>query len=196
MIQEHVARRRTRKRSARLIIFLPILVLVLLIVVGYYNSTQPGTLVVEAIVRNTNRTLSVQAHLSGKSITTPASIRLPQGTYNVTYSAIQWYRTPTWKYISLLSGHTAYAIGEYSPTPDVIQMTSGGFNVTAEKAKQGVTPVVWVNGSAGLLVLMGDVFDRAVLAPNQNFTYFYKDTGHFRYWIEGTSANGYVDVSG
>ena len=127
-------------------------------------------------------------------VTTPSTLALPQGVYTVTFNQLQWYQTPTPRTVSLPAGRTAYALAEYTPTLEVIRISSLGFDITSVAAKGGLSPVVWVNTSTQFVVLIGDQFVRAVINPNQNFTYVYQSTGHFQYSIWQTDFAGTVDV--
>ncbi len=127
-------------------------------------------------------------------VVTPHTLVLPQGVYTVTFGQLQWYQTPGSRTVSLSAGRTAYALGEYTPTLEVIRISDQGFDTTSVTVKGGLTPVVWVNTSAQFVVLIGDKFDRAVINPNQNFTYIYQSMGHFQYSISQTNLSGTVNV--
>ncbi len=187
---------RTRKKSRGGYLFLlPLAILVTIIIYGYYTSSQPGTLIVEARDPSFQKDLIVQASVNGKLVTTPSTLALPQGVYTVNYNTVQWYQTPTPRVISLLAGRTAYAIAEYRPVVEVVGIFGNGFNVTSLSAKSKVTPVVWVNTSDHFVVLMGDQFNLAVMNPRENFTYIYQSPGKFLFWVGQTSINGTAYVS-
>ena len=185
---------RRRRRIGKLLFALPLLALTAAIVYGYVASSQPGTLVVEAKDSKTQRDLAVQAWINGRSVATPASLSLPQGVYTVIFNETSWYQTPGPRTISLLAGRTAYAVAEYNPIPIVIQVSTGGFDRTGVRARMGVTPVVWVNTSNQFVVLIGDQWERAIIDPNQNFTYVYQNMGTFRYALWQTDFGGTVTV--
>ena len=185
---------RRRARIGKLLFALPLLVITAAIVYGYVNTSQPGTLVVQARDAHSLNPLSVQASVNGNSVTTPATLSLVQGLYDVTFSQLQWYQTPSPKTIPLSAGHTAYALGEYAPTPEIIRISSQGFDNTRVSAKSGLSPVVWVNTSTQSVVLLGDQFNRVIINPNQNFTYVYQSTGKFLYSIWQTNFDGTINV--
>ena len=183
-----------RRLFGKLLFALPFLLLVAAIVYGYFSASQPGSLVVDARDAHTLNPLAVQAYVNGKSVTTPTTLSLVQGVYNVTFSQLEWYQTPGARTVSLSGGHTAYALGEYTPTPEIIRISSQGFDITSISAKSGLSPVVWVNTSAQFVVLLGDQFNRVIINPNQNFTYIYQSTGRFQYSIWQTDFTGTVGV--
>jgi len=183
-----------RSQFGKLLFALPVLLLVAAIVYGYFSVSQPGSLVVGARDAHTLNPLAVQAYVNGKSVTTPTTLSLVQGVYTVTFSQLQWYQTPGARTVSLSGGHTAYALGEYTPTPEIIRISGGGFDTTSISAKSGLSPVVWVNTSAQFVVLLGDQFNRVIINPNQNFTYIYQSTGRFQYSIWQTDFTGTVGV--
>jgi len=183
-----------RRRFGKLFFALPVLLFVVAIVYGYFSVSQPGSLVVDARDAHTLSPLAVQAYVNGNSVTTPTTLSLVQGVYNVTFSRLPWYQTPGARTISLSAGHTAYALGEYAPTSEIIRISSRGFDTTSISAKGGLSPVVWVNTSAQFVVLLGDQFNRVIINPNQNFTYIYQSMGHFQYSIWQTDFAGTIDV--
>jgi len=183
-----------RRRFGKLLFALPVILLVAAILYGYFSVSQPGSLVVDARDAHTLNPLAVQAYVNGKSVTTPTTLSLVQGVYTVTFSDLLWYQTPGARTVSLPAGHTAYALGEYMPTPEIIRISSQGFDTTSISAKGGLSPVVWVNTSTQFVVLLGDQFNRVIINPNQNFTYVYQGTGHFQYSIWQTDFAGTVDA--
>ncbi len=186
---------RTRKKSRGGYLFLlPLAILVTIIIYGYYTSSQPGTLIIEARDPSSQKDLIVQASVNGMLVTTPSTLSLPQGVYTVNYNTIQWYQTPAQRVISLPAGRTAYAIGEYRPIVEFVGIYGNGFNVTSLNAKGRVTPVVWVNTSSQFVLLLGDQFNRAVLNPHANFTYIYQSPGKYLFWVGEASVNGTVSV--
>ena len=186
--------RRQRRPRTKYLFFLPIAILTTIVAYGYYASSQPGTLVVEASDASSQNDLSVPASVNGMLVTAPSTLALPQGIYTVTFGQLQWYQTPSPKTVSLPAGRTVYALGEYIPTPEIIRISSAGFDIARISAKGGLTPVVWVNTSTQFAVLLGDQFNRVIINPNQNFTYVYQSSGHFQYSIWQTSFTGSVDV--
>jgi len=167
----------------------------LVIIYGYYAASQPGTLVISTRDANSSKDLSAQALVNNRLVSAPSTLSLPQGLYTVQFTDLQWYRTPATRTISLSAGRTAYALGEYRPAPEIVQITTNGFDVTALNAKSGVTPVIWMNLSAATVLLDGDLFNRAFIPPNQNFTYTYATTGSFKFWIDSTQVQGTVSVA-
>src|SRR5947209_14025259 len=118
---------RRRRRIGKLLFALPLLVLAAAIVYGYLASSQPGNLVVEARDAHNMNPLGVQAYVSSTStstptilsVTTPTTLSLTQGVYTISFSQLQWYQRPGSKTVSLPAGRTAYALGEYTPTPEI-----------------------------------------------------------------------------
>jgi len=178
----------------RYLFFVPLAILTTVIVYGYYASSQPGTLLVGARDASSQKDLSVPASVNGMLLTTPSMLSLPQGIYTVTFGQLQWYQTPSPRTVSLSAGRTAYAQAEYVPSLEIIRISGQGFDVTSVTAKGGLSPVVWVNTLDQFVVLTGDQFDRAVINPNQNFTYVYQSAGHYRYSIWQSNFTGTVDV--
>src|SRR2546428_7907903 len=168
---------RRRRRIGKLLFAIPLLVLTVAIVFGYLASSQPGTLDVEARDAHSLNPLAAQAYVNGNSVMTPTTLSLVQGVYTVTFSQLQWYQTPSARTVSLSAGHTAYALGEYTPTPEIIRISSGGLDTTSISAKGGLSPVVWVNTSAQFVVLLGDQFNRVIINPNKNFPTTYQSPG-------------------
>ena len=182
-------------RFSRLLFALPLLLLIAVIAYGYFTSIQPGTLVISARDANSLEDLSVQVIVNGRLISTPSTLSLPQAIYTVTFADVQWYQTPGQRTVSLLAGRTAYALGEYKPATAVVQITTSGFDVTSLSAKGGITPVTWINRSGATVQLDGDLFNRAFIMPNQNFTYIYATAGRFAFWIDSTDVRGTVSVA-
>jgi plastocyanin len=178
-----------------LLFALPLLLLTAIIAYGYYASIQPGTLVISARDAHSLKGLSVPVVVNGVLETTPSNLSLPQGVYTVTFITVQWYQTPGPRSISLSAGRTAYALGEYKPDPAVVQITPSGFDITSLSAKGGLTPITWVNRSGATVLLDGDLFNRAFILPNQNFTYTYTAAGSYTFWIDSTDVRGTVSVA-
>ena len=77
-----------RRLFGKLLFALPVVLFVAAIVYGYFSASQPGSLVVDARDAHTLNPLAVQAYVNGKSVTTPTTLRLVQGVYNVTFSRL------------------------------------------------------------------------------------------------------------
>jgi plastocyanin len=178
-----------------LLFALPILLITAVIVYGYVTSIQPGTLVISARDANSLKDLSVEVVVNGGLISAPSTLSLPQGIYTVTFTDIQWYKTPGPRTVSLSAGRTAYALGEYKRAPVVVQITTNGFDATSLAAKGGITPVIWVNRSGATVLLDGDLFNRAFVPPGQNFTYTYTTAGRYAFWLDSTDVRGTVSVA-
>ena len=192
-------RKRGRDRFSRVLFILPLTLILLAVLyqVFSYYTVQQGTLIVNTQTSDRyypavllNATVSV----AGRVGTAPMHLSLDQGPYTVTFSPIRWFHTPNDRQIVVLSGRTAYALGVYSPVIQPIEISENGFNITKISGMHGVTPVVWINRSGNFVVLVGDVFDRRIISPGQNFTMVYPEAGTYRFSIFGTSNDGTAQI--
>ncbi len=191
---------RRRTRIGTVLFILPVVVIsvtVLYQVYSYYTR-QPGVLVINA--ESSGRfypAVLLKATVSVASTigTTPINLSLGEGLYAVTFSPLQWYRTPSSRQVQVLQGKTAYAWGIYSPVIVPIEINPAGFNVTGISVMHAVTPIVWINRSPNFVVLLGDPFTKSVIYPSQNFTFVYPSKGIYRFSISGTSFEATAQVA-
>ena len=193
-------RKRRQGRLGRLLFILPIVVILIAVMyqIFSYYTVQQGTLVVNAETSNRYypaRLLNATISVAGVVRNTPTNLSLGAGVYTVTFSPLQWYHSPADRQIDVLAGRTAYAWGIYSPLVAVVEINQAGLNATKISALHGVTPVVWVNKTDKFTVLLGDVFNQAVINPGQNFTTIYQGAGTYGFSISGTSNGGTVQVA-
>lgn len=194
-------RRRRSPRLAYVLFMLPVVVIAGLVVYQFTFGNQHGTITVEAVSSGTRHSLNVpyevynQAGSILHSGTTPSNVSLPQGSYEVAYGTIPWYGQSPSRVVELGAGLTAFAVGELTPTQEVIMFNNSGFNNTVAVALHDVTPVVWVNGSNQTMVLVGQGFSTVTLQPLQNYTHIYSDSGAFEFLAYSTDYTGTVNVS-
>ena len=194
-----LSKKRSSRRTGRLLFFLPVGLLLLLLVLALVSwiPAQNGTLLVETFSSG-RYTPSVQIHPSVTvgSVTkvSPFNLSLPQGEYNVVFGPVAWYATPDSRSVPLVGGKTAFAVAYYSPLVRVIAVTPDGFNATSVTAKHSVTPVVWVNTGSAAIVIQIDGVGRVSLAPSANYTAVFASTGTFGYSIYNTAFSGSVQA--
>lgn len=199
--------KRNRGRLGTLVFFIPLVVIVSVVVIGFIQLAQPGTLKVQAITvdrflapdkQNGSALVSVTvtaASGSGTNTgTTPTSFSLSSGTYTVSYGTDNWYKTPSSKTVSVPAGKTVYAVGVYEVLTAPVSITQSGFNATKIEALHGVTPVIWINNSGSSVVLSLETFGTFPLSAGQNYTKVFYDAGSFTFSVGGT-ASGTVQVS-
>jgi hypothetical protein len=198
------ARKKRDERLGKLAFFIPLIVIISLVVYGYFQVNAPGTIKVEALafdkyapVGDQNTTLSVTANVDGTTETTPFSVSVSAGTYDVTFGSNQWYVTATPHTVTLGGHQTAFAVGTYNVVAKVITLTQAGFNATSVSALHGVTPVIWINDLNKTVSIGVLPYGNQVLEPGQNFTAIYQNTGSFEYASPvggSSSSSGTVTV--
>ena len=120
---------------------------------------------------------------------------MPQGSYAVVFPQVKWYVAAANETVYLPGGKTAYAIGTYVATKDVIGVSEGGFNQSKVAALHGVTPVEWVNAGAGYVTIEVTGIGNIVLGPGGSYTTTFPSPGQYSYAIYNTSIAGRVTVS-
>jgi len=186
----------------KVVFLLPILIIIAVVVYGYFQVTAPGTLKVEALLVNKylpagsqNETAQVSVTVGNTQGVTPLSLSLASGTYEVSFATILWYHTPPSKELNVENDHTVYATGAYDVKVDVIQITPAGFNTTSVTAEHGVTPVEWVNTSDSPVVFSALPSGTHTLNPSQNFTTIFSSSGDYQFTTsKGNSANSSGEV--
>ena len=195
---------RRRNRLANIAFFLPVVVIIGLVVFGYFYATRPGTLDVAAWAQNKylsepeqSTPIHVSAMVGSTSGTTPFSLSLPAGQYEVTYPAIPWYYTPSSNEVAVTNGRTVYSTGAYDVIVKIIALSSAGFNATTVSALHGVTPVIWINTSGSNLELEVSGQGNYILSPDQNFTAIFSSPGTYQFATpsgSSTSTSGIITV--
>lgn len=190
-------RNRNPGRNGKLLFFAPIVLVVGLVILGFYSaySSRAGTLVVDAISSgrySPSIPLHATATVGTTTQATPFNVTLNQGEYMVDYGAVAWYAAPSSRAIFVPAGKSLFAIGVYNPILRVIAASSQGFNSTSVSALHGVTPVVWVNLGGSYVVLEIDGVGRVTLQPSQNYTRVFQNPGTFYFDIFDTSFVGSV----
>jgi hypothetical protein len=185
--------RKNRRRIGTLLFAIPIILLVALvayqIIVG--TGTQTGTLIVEAQSSDKYYSaiaLRVPFTVGAQAGSTPMTLTLAQGSYNVSFSGVKWFVTPASKSVTVMAGKDTYAIGVYDPVVEVVSVSPDQFNTTRLSALHGVTPVVWVNHSGQDVVIDSGPTGRVIIAPSQNYTYIFQSAGSFEFSLPLTSA--------
>ena len=189
--------RKRRRRIGTLLFLLPVLLLVALIAYQVFATStfQTGTLIVEAQSSTkyySATALSVRVTVGSQAGSTPLTLALTQGVYNVTFSEQKWYITPPEKSVSVSAGKSAYAIGIYNPIVEFVSVSQGQFNTTQLSTKHGVTPVVWVNHSSVYETIDSQVTGRVIIPPLQNFTFVFQTAGTFLFSLPLVSAPSLV----
>jgi hypothetical protein len=184
---------RYNSRLGRLMFFIPAIIIIILVVYAYVQLNSPGTLVVSAEDQNLNP-LGIHFIVNGNNLTTPASVRLAEGSYVVSFDTIKWYYTPASREVVVTPGQTVYAVGSYQPITKFIQVTGSGFNVTSELAYHGLTPVTWKNPSTSLAVFSGGPFQQVRVDPGQSYTYVFPTIGSFQLRFGSTNETLTIDV--
>ena len=171
-------------------------------VYGYVMLNQPGTVEIKAQTHNPAQTtdvedvpVKVQATVDGMTGTTPFSVSLPQGNYQVNYSSIPWYQTPASKEVAVAPGQTVYAVAQYLPTVRVIGVSPSGFNSSLITVLHGVTPVVWINRSGSSVTFDSNESGMQILGAGQNVTVIYPDPGNFGYALLSSNVTLIVRVA-
>lgn len=181
-------------RVGKLLFILPAAIIIVLGVYAYVQLNAPGTLVVQAESKS-GSPLNVVATVNGKSGTTPWSLSLAQGNYQVTFASLNWYYPTQPHDVALEPGTTAYAVAVYDPIGRVVQVTPSGFNTTTVTALHGVTQVNFTNPSSSAVTFKGAPFGNVPLSPGQTLSYTYPGAGTYEYMILSTNDTVTVDVS-
>ncbi len=181
-------RRKAKKRFGFLLFVVPAILIGLVVVYQIIEATyfQTGTLMVQA--QSSDRyyptvNLVVPANVGSKSGVTPFKLELAQGAYRVTFSEQQWYHTPSERFVNVVAGKTSYVVGVYDPIVKTVSISQGRFNSTQLAVMHGVTPVVWVNQMNDYVVMQSDLTGRVIIAPSQNFTYVFRNSGTFTFLL-------------
>jgi hypothetical protein len=188
-----------RKTKVTWILFLiPIMITSIFVFYGIIISyLQPkfGTLIIKTIVLDNDQhkitELTVSVAVDGSIYRSPVNISLAPGLHKVSFFEVMGYRTPLEKFVNVLPGKEAYAIGVYTPVEFIINITKNKIvftNITNIAIIHGVTPVVFVNVSDEPVQLGSYLFDSPVLAPHQNYTKIFESPGLYRFWILGNSS--------
>ncbi len=181
-------------RVGKLLFILPAAIIIILGVYAYVQLNAPGTLIVQAESKS-GSPLNVVATVNGKTGTTPWTLSLTQGNYQVTFPSLTWYYTPQPHDVTVEPGTTAYAVAVYDPVGKVIQVTPSGFNSTTVTALHGVTQVNFTNPSSSVVTFQGSPFGNVALSPGQTLSYTYPSAGSYEYKILSTNDSITVDVS-
>jgi hypothetical protein len=196
--------KRRSDRIGRLVFFIPMIIIISLVLYGFFRVTAPGTLEVEAQGQNQYQpstqppSLHAPVIVTGPSgtqtVTTPDSLSVATGTYTVTYGPVRWYTAPANRTVAVPNGLTVYAVGVYQVTPSVVDITKSGFNTTQAAALHGVTPVIWVNNAGSSMVLTIASNGSYDLASGQNLTKIFQGSGTFDYSL-GSGSSGVLQVT-
>jgi hypothetical protein len=191
-----------RRRAGVLLFLLPFLVilgLVLYQVSIYYLTTPNGTLVVYAQTGSSfysPKPLTTTATVDGRSESTPFNLTLRQGTYTVQFASIPWFKTPLTKTVSVLSGKTAYAAGEYDPVTVGVTLTNAGFNATSLTVLDSYTPLIVSNQNGSDVVLRSTFFASGArdLFTTRDLTLVFPSPGNYTFVVATTSFSFTVTV--
>ena len=186
----------SRKRKTRfgtLIFLIPILLVVALVAFAVVDTTsfQSGTLIVRAQTSSRYyqvEYLNISVSVSGKSGVTPFTISLHQGTYTVSFASERFFQTPQSRTVNVTARQTSFAVGVYDPIPVVVSVNQDKFNTTGIEVLHQATPVIWVNPSAVYEVISSNLTGRLVIAPMQNITYVFQNTGTYPFSVIGASS--------
>ncbi|MGA2663708.1 MAG: hypothetical protein ABSF83_02015 [Nitrososphaerales archaeon] len=184
--------RRYNSTLGKLLFVVPALVIIALVGYAFILLNSPGTLVVQAELAANGAQINVSAEVNGQSLTTPATISLPQGSYTADFGTIPWYYPPASRGVTITPGHTTYAVGSYEVKVQFVQVTPSGFNTTSVSVLHGLTPVTWKNPSNDLVTFQGGPFQQVRLDPGGSYTYVFPTTG--TYVLNVGSTNETLDV--
>jgi len=114
-----------RNRFGTLAFFIPIALVVAVIAYAILSGTASpvGTLVVKAQSSGRYYTpvgLNASVTVGSMGGVTPLTLSLAAGGYQVTYSGLPWYSTPSARLVNVIGGQSAYAIGVYDPLLRVV----------------------------------------------------------------------------
>jgi len=191
-----------RKRGVRfgtLVFLIPVVIVVGLAAYAVYDATlsQDGTLTVRAQTSATYypaEYLNVAVSLAGKTETTPFNITLPQGTYTVTFPSQRWFISPASRTVNVTRGNS-FVVGVYDPIPVTISVNQTRFNATAISVLHKVTPVIWVNPTNEYDVISSNLTGRIIIAPMQDYTYVFQESGSYSFSIVGSASPSLQIVS-
>jgi hypothetical protein len=192
-----------RKRSDRfgtLLFVIPVVLVVALAAYAVFNATlsQDGVLIVRAQTSSNYypaEYLNVAVSVAGKSGTTPFNITLPQGTYTVTFPSQRWFTPPASRTINVTARGDSFVVGVYDPIPVTISVNETKFNTTAISVLHKVTPVIWVNPTPQYDVISSTLTGRIIIAPMQNYTYVFQESGSYSFSIIGSASPSLQVVS-
>jgi hypothetical protein len=194
-------RRKKGSRVGTLLFLIPIILVVAVLAYAVVTSSASptGALIIEGESSDryySAQSLNVLVTVKAQTGTTPWTISLAAGYYNVTYSNQPWYATPASRLVAVLAGKTSYAVGVYNPVVRVVSVAGGVFNTTEITAKHGVTPVVWVNRSGDDQFISSQLTGRVEILPMQNYTHVFQQPGTFAFsFPHGGSSTLLVSVS-
>jgi hypothetical protein len=192
-----------RKRGGRfgtLVFLIPVIIVVGLAAYAVYDATlsQDGTLIVRAQT-STNyypaEYLDVTVSVAGRSGTTPFTISLPQGTYTVTFPSQRWFTSPASRTVNVTARGDSFVVGVYGPIPMTVSVNQTKFNTTAIAVLHKVTPVIWVNPTNDYDVISSTLTGRIIIAPMQNYTYVFQESGSYSFSIVGSASSALQVVS-
>jgi hypothetical protein len=186
-----------RKRGDRygtLVFLIPVVLIVALVAYAVFDATlsQDGTLVVRAQTSAKfypAEYLNVTVSVAGRSGTTPFTVSLPQGTYTVTFPSQRWFDTPASRTINVTARGDSFAVGIYDPIPVTVSVNQTKFNTTAISVLHKVTPVIWVNPTNDYSVISSSLTGPIVIAPMQNYTYVFQESGTYSFSITGSASH-------
>jgi hypothetical protein len=187
-------RGRYNSRIGKLVFILPAIIIIILVVYAYVQLNSPGTLIVRAESKS-GSPFSVVATVNGKTGTTPFTLTLAQGNYQVTFPSLTWYYPAQPHDVTVLPGTTVYAVAVYDPIGKVIQVNPSGFNSTTVTALHGVTQVNFTNPSGSVVTVQGAPFGNVALNPGQTLSSTYQVAGTYRYTFLSGNQTVTVDVS-
>ena len=191
-------KRGQKRRFGSLVFFIPVIILIALVLFGLYQNAEnsSGVLVVEAQSQygSSSHFISATATVSGVVHKTPFNLTVSPGSHTVTYNALEWYRSPPPKTVTVIGGGTAYSVGVYVPTQVIVGVDQAGFNSTKVTSKGGITPVVWVNTGTLAVQLESTAFS-VVLSQGQNYTRVFTGSGSLVVSLQGTNSSMTLNVT-
>jgi hypothetical protein len=192
--------RKRRDRYGTLVFLIPVVLVVALAAYAIFDATlsQDGTLIVTAQTSAKYypvEYLNVAVSLAGKSGTTPFNITLPQGTYTVTFPSQRWFTSPLSRTVNVTARGDSFVVGVYDPIPVTVSVSQTKFNTTAISVLHKVTPLIWVNPTNGYEVISSTLTGRIIIAPMQNYTYVFQESGSYSFSIVGSASPALQVVS-
>jgi hypothetical protein len=185
--------RKKGDRYGTLVFLIPVILVVSLAAYAVFDATlsQDGTLIVRAQTSAKyypTEYLNVTVSVTGKSGITPFTISLPQGTYTVTFPSERWFTSPASRTVNVTARSDSFVVGVYNPIPVTVSVNQTKFNTTAISVLHKVTPVTWVNPTNNYDVISSALTGRIIIAPMQNYTYVFQESGSYSFSIIGVAS--------
>ena len=184
---------RRNRPVGNLLFWIPVVFVVLIVVYALISAaTIPnGTLIVDA--KSSTRyypevPLNVSVTVGKETGITPYRLSVSQGTYTVVFSQMRWYQTPATRIVNVAAGQSSYIVGIYNPSVVAVSVNATRFNQTAVEVMHGVTPLAFVDHSAGDARIQSSLTGLRIFSSGQNFTYVFQKPGSYSFSIPSSGA--------